>query len=96
MKRAPGGDGDPDRERVSSPPTVAAVTRPLTADAPAIDAIVEECFPSGAMTDFKVFFDAPGDEPKFKRNLQRMVQSVARFIEPGQIDVIPTSQYRVL
>lgn len=69
------------------------VIRPLTEGAPAIDAIVEECFPPEAMTDFKAFFDAPGDEPKFKANFQRMLQSVARFIEPGQLDVIPTSQY---
>lgn len=69
------------------------VVRALTPDAPAIDAIVEECFPPPAMTDFKAFFDAAGDEPKFKANFHRMLQSVARFIEPGQIDVIPTSQY---
>jgi hypothetical protein len=71
------------------------VVRPLTPEAPAIDAIVEECFPPEAMTDFKAFFDAPGDEPKFKANFQRMLHSVARFIEPGRIDVIPTSQYVV-
>jgi hypothetical protein len=69
------------------------VIRPLTPGAPAIDAIVEECFPPEAMTDFKAFFDAPGDETRFKANFQRMLQSVARFIEPGKIDVIPTSQY---
>ena len=69
------------------------VIRPLTQGAPPLDGIVEECFPPGAMTDYKVFFDAPGDEAKFKANLQRMMQSVGRFIEPGQIDVLPTSQY---
>jgi hypothetical protein len=69
------------------------VVRALTPEAPAIDALVEECFPPAAMTDFKAFFDAPGDEPKFKANFMRMLQSVARFIEPGRIDVIPTSQY---
>ena len=69
------------------------VVRALTPEAPAIDAIVEECFPPEAMTDFKAFFDAPGDEPKFKANFMRMLQSVARFIEPGRLDVIPTSQY---
>lgn len=69
------------------------VVRALTPEAPPVDAIVEECFPPAAMTDFKAFFDAPGDEPKFKANFQRMLQSVARFIEPGKIDVIPTSQY---
>lgn len=69
------------------------VIRPLTPEAPAIDAIVEECFPPEAMTDYKAFFDAPGDEPRFKQNFQRMLQSVSRFIEPGALDVIPTSQY---
>lgn len=69
------------------------VIRPLTPEAPAIDAIVEECFPPEAMTDFKAFFDAPANDAKFKANFQRMLQSVARFIEPGQLDVIPTSQY---
>lgn len=69
------------------------VVRALSPDAPAIDAIVEECFPPEAMTDYKAFFDAPGDEPKFKRNLQAMMQSVHRFIEHGSLDVIPTSQF---
>ena len=69
------------------------VARPLAGDARTIAAIVEECFPPEAMTDYKAFFDAPGDEARFKANFQRMLQSVARFIEPGQIDVIPTSQY---
>ncbi|HSW14784.1 MAG TPA: hypothetical protein VLI06_18210 [Solimonas sp.] len=71
------------------------VVHALTDDAPAIDAIVEECFPAAAMSDYKVFFDAPGDEAKFRHNLQRMMDSVARFIEPGSLDVIPTSQYRL-
>ena len=69
------------------------VVRRFNADAPALDAIVEECFPPEAMKDYKVFFDAPGDEAKFKANLQRMMQSVSRFIEHGTIDVTPTSQY---
>lgn len=69
------------------------VVRPLTPDAPAIDAIVEECFPAAAMRDPYVFFDAAGDEAKFQHNLERMMTSVHRFIDPGTIDVIPSSQY---
>lgn len=69
------------------------VIRALDDTAPALDAIVEESFPPEAMTDFKAFFDAAGDEPRFKANLQKMLQSVSRFIEPGKLDVIPTSQY---
>ncbi len=71
------------------------IVRPLTPDAPAIDAIVEECFPQAAMTDYKVYFEAPGDDEKFKRNLARMMDSVGRFIDPGTIDVLPTSQYQL-
>jgi hypothetical protein len=69
------------------------VVRTLTADAPAIDAIVEECFPLAALRDPFVFFDAAGDEAKFKRNLDRMMTSVQRFIDPGTIDVLLSSQY---
>lgn len=71
------------------------VIRALTKDAPAWDAMVEECFPAAAMSDPYTFFDAPGDEAKFKQNLGRMMESVHRFIELAQIDVIPTSQYRL-
>lgn len=72
------------------------VVRVLTPDAPPLDALVEECFPAGAMTDPKLFFGAPDDEDNFKRNLARMMESVHRFIDLSTIDVIPTSQYRVL
>jgi hypothetical protein len=71
------------------------VVRPLSANAPAFDAIVEECFPPQAMSDPFAFFDAPGDADKFKHNLDRMMDSVGRFIDMGSIDVAPTSQYLV-
>jgi hypothetical protein len=41
------------------------------------------------------FFDAVGDAEKFKRNLDRMMDSVNRFIDMGGIDVAPTSQHLV-
>jgi hypothetical protein len=69
------------------------VVRPLTPNAPPYVAIVEECFPDAAMTDPFAFFDAVGDKAKFAANLDRMMTSCARFITPGTIDVIPTSQY---
>jgi hypothetical protein len=69
------------------------VVRRLTPDGPDYDAIVEECFPAGAMTDPYVFFDAVGDEAKFQHNLKRMMDSVVRFIDMQRIDVVPTSQY---
>lgn len=75
------------------------VVRPLTYAAPVLDAMVEECFPAEAMTDPRVFFDAVGDEDKFGRNVQAMMDSCARFIDPSpvagrfMIDVVPSSQY---
>ena len=71
------------------------VVRTLSDDAPAIDAFVEECFPPEAMSDPYVFFDAVGDDAKFKRNLDAMMNSVQRFIDMDAIDVLPTSQYRM-
>ncbi|WP_321799214.1 EthD domain-containing protein [Caballeronia sp. J97] len=71
------------------------VVRALTHAAPGYDAIVEECFPAAAMTDPHAFFDAVGDEAKFQRNVERMMESCARFIDFDRIDVLPTSQFVV-
>lgn len=70
------------------------VVRALTYAAPPYDAIVEECFPTAAMTDPHAFF-AAGDEATFKANLDRMMESCARFIDFDKIDVLPTSQHVV-
>lgn len=69
------------------------VVLPLTPDAPAYDAFVEECFPAEAMTDPHAFFDAVGDSAKFDANLATMMDSCGRFIDFSRIDVIPTSQH---
>jgi hypothetical protein len=70
------------------------IVRPLSYGAPVYDSIVEECFPSDAMDNPFVFFDAAdGDASKFQRNLQGMMESVQRFIDLDKIDVVPTSQY---
>ena len=69
------------------------VVMPLTNDAPAYDAFVEECFPAEAMTDPSAFFDAQDDTAKFAANLHAMNQSCAAFIDFSRIDIIPTSQF---
>ena len=69
------------------------VVVPLTPDAPAYDAFVEDCFPAEAMTDPQAFFDAVGDKPKFDAHLATMMDSCGRFIDFARIDVIPTSQH---
>ena len=71
------------------------VVRALTEDAPDYDAFVEGCFPAEAMNDPQVFFDAAGDPAKFQRNLDRMMESVQRFIDMDALDVLATSQYRI-
>ena len=71
------------------------VVRPLTAGAPAVDGIVEECFPLEALTDLHAFFDAAGDDERLSRNLGRMNESVHRFGADQSIDVVPTSEYVV-
>ncbi|HUD90170.1 EthD domain-containing protein [Sphingobium sp.] len=69
------------------------IVKPLTDDAPAYDAFVEECFSLEAMTDPHAFFDAIGDAEKLSANLEAMMQSCAGFIDFNHIDIIPTSQF---
>jgi hypothetical protein len=69
------------------------VVRPLTAGAPPIDGIVEECFPSEALTDLHAFFDTGGDDDRLAERLGRMNDSVTAFGANESIDVVPTSEY---
>jgi hypothetical protein len=71
------------------------VAYPLTPDAPPWRGIVEESFPPEALRDLTLFYDARGDEPKFRRNLEAMMESCARFIDADGIDVLATSEYRL-
>lgn len=69
-----------------------AVVRALTADAPAVDAIVEELFPIEAVTSLHAFFGAAGDADLTAR-MSQMAASVARFGADRDIDTVPTSRY---
>lgn len=69
------------------------IARPLTPDAPAYHAIVEECFPPAAMNQPEAFFDAVGDPDRFAENTRRMMESCEGFLQFGELDVIPTSQF---
>jgi hypothetical protein len=75
------------------PLTVAGATAPDAALDP-IDGIVEECFPTAAMTDPHVFFAAVGDDERLRDHTSRMVASTSAFLDYDRIDVIPTSRYR--
>ena len=67
------------------------VARP--AEALPYDAIVEECFPTAAMTSAEAFYDAEGQAELFQQRLQAMMESCGKFIDFSEIEVVPTSEY---
>ena len=71
------------------------VVRSLTPGAPPCTAVVEETFPTEAMTDPAVFFDAVGDDERQKANADALMSSVQAFLDFDLIDVVPTSEYTV-
>ncbi len=68
------------------------VVRALTADAPRVDAIVEELFPAAAATDLMAFFGA-ADDADLNDRMRRMVASTAAFGANENVDTVPTSRY---
>ena len=73
-----------------------SVVRKLQKQAPDFIAIVEECFPSQAMSDQEEFYAARGDAALMKKNLEIMMDSCNAFIDFSKIEVIPTSRYLVI
>ena len=73
-----------------------SVVRKLQTQAPNFIAIVEECFPSQAMSDQEEFYAATGDATLMKKNLEIMMDSCSKFIDFSKIEVIPTSRYLVI
>ena len=73
-----------------------SVVRKLQKQAPNFIAIVEECFPSQAMSDQEEFYAATGDATLMKKNLEIMMDSCSKFIDFSKIEVIPTSRYLVI
>lgn len=69
------------------------VARALTANALAIDAIVEENFPPEAMSSAHAFYRATGNDALMKKNRGEMFASVQRFIDVAQLDCLPMSEY---
>src|SRR5271156_1420651 len=68
------------------------VVRGLPPAAPGIAGIVEELFPTEALTDLKAFFGA-ADDDDLQDRLSRMVASTAAFGANENIDTVPTSRY---
>ena len=72
------------------------VVRSLQKESPSFIAIIEECFPSEAMTDPEVFYNAQNNPEQFAKHVQIMMDSCEKFIDFKKIEVIPTSRYRII
>lgn len=71
------------------------VVRSLNERTPELTAIVEEVFPLAAMTDPAVFMDAVGDPERQRANGERLMASVAAFLDFATIDVAVMSRHLV-
>lgn len=69
-----------------------AIVRALTPGAPPWDGVVEETFPLEALTDPHVWYDCR-DEDEYRRRLARMMESVSAFLDLGQMESTPMSEY---
>jgi hypothetical protein len=69
------------------------VLRPLSAEAPAVDAVVEELFPPAAVTDIHAFYGSGGDDAELARRMTRLMESVATIGADRDLDLVPTSRY---
>jgi hypothetical protein len=66
----------------------------ITTGAPEVAGIVEELFPTAAMTDSHAFYGSRGDDDELQRRFTRLMESVARFGADQGLDLVPTSRYR--
>lgn len=71
------------------------VVRPLTPGAPPWAGIVEEGFPSEAVTNPMIWYRAEGSEETLQRNMGRMIESVQAFLEIERVESHPMSEYRI-
>jgi len=70
------------------------IVRPLTDGAPPWGGIVEEGFPLEALENPQAFYDAVGDEEKYRKNLKLMMDSCNAFLSIEKVDSHPMSEYR--
>ncbi len=68
------------------------VVRPLTADAPAVSAIVEELFPIEAVSSLHAFFGA-ADDADLTDRMGAMIASTSAFGANENIDTVATGRY---
>ncbi|CAN5171037.1 EthD domain-containing protein [soil metagenome] len=65
----------------------------LTPDAPAVAAVVEELFPSAAITDIHAFYGSGGSDAELSDRMEKMMASIGRFGADRGLDLVPTSRY---
>lgn len=70
------------------------VVRPLTPGAPPWGGIVEEGFPLAALANPQAFYDAVGDDAKYRKHLRIMMDSCNAFLSIEKVDSHPMSEYR--
>lgn len=71
---------------------VAALTPEDAATGP-VAALVEELFPSAAVTDVHAFYGSGGSQAELSDRMEKMMASVARFGADRGLDLVPTSRY---
>lgn len=69
------------------------VLSPVTPDAPRVDAIVEELFPTEAIGDMHAFYGSGGDDDELTRRITRLMESVATIGADRDLDLVPSSRY---
>jgi hypothetical protein len=72
------------------------VVRALTEDAPPWAGIVEEGFPTEAVTDPMRWYKAEGSPETLKRHLARMLESCRAFLDLDKVESHPMSEYRLM
>lgn len=71
------------------------VVSPVTAmpdDVAPVAALVEELFPTEAMTDMHAFYGSGGDDDELTDRITRLMASVARIGADRGLDLVPTSR----
>jgi hypothetical protein len=69
------------------------VARPLTPGAPPWAGLVEEGFPTEAVTDPMLWYRAGGSPEKLRENLGRMLSSVRAFLDIDRVESLPMSEW---
>jgi hypothetical protein len=69
------------------------VVRALTEGAPPWAGIVEEGFPTEAVTDPMIWYCAGGDTKKLEENMAKMIESVQAFLDIDRVESHPMSEY---